>query len=105
MSVSVRQWTKSDQEKLFQDYLHSEPGNCPVCSFPVRMTMSNLGKTVTLLLTCEGCGNRATVNRAVSRILPAMLQSQPDKGYCRRVLPNNSIAKDRSLRLHFKSHQ
>jgi hypothetical protein len=105
MSVSVRQWTESDQENLFEDYLRSAPGNCPVCSFPVRMTMSNLGKTVTLLLTCEGCGNRATVNRAVSKILPAMLQSQPDNGYRRRVLPNNSIGKDRSLRQLFKSRQ
>ena len=78
MSVSVRKWTKSDQENLFEDYLRSAPGYCPVCSFLVRMTMSKLGKTVTLLLTCEGCGNKASVSRAASRILPATLQSHPD---------------------------
>jgi hypothetical protein len=58
-------WTQDEQEELFDSYFSAVPGICPVCSQEVTMLMSYLGSTVTLLLRCEGCDNKATVRRKV----------------------------------------
>jgi hypothetical protein len=59
----ARPWTEEEQQKLFDIYFSSGPGVCPVCSQEVNMVMSYLGQTVTLLMTCDGCSNKAQVNR------------------------------------------
>jgi hypothetical protein len=62
MEKTARAWTKEEQESLFDSYFSSSPDICPVCSSEVSMVMSYLGRTVTLLLCCEGCDNKAHVN-------------------------------------------
>jgi hypothetical protein len=64
MEAIARTWTQGEQERLFDSYFSDVPGICPVCSQEVSMLMS-LGSTVTLLLRCEGCDNKATVSRAL----------------------------------------
>lgn len=62
---AVRQWTAEERQRLFDDYFGPWPGICPVCGHEVCMVMSNLGRTVSLLLTCDGCGNKSSVSGAL----------------------------------------
>jgi len=59
---AVRQWTWEERQKLFNVYFGPLPGICPVCGYEVCMIMSNLAPRVTLLLTCDGCKNKASVS-------------------------------------------
>lgn len=61
--MAQRHWTRGEQQRLFDDYFGAAAGVCPVCSEEVLMIMSHLGPSVTLLLSCEGCGNKAAVTR------------------------------------------
>jgi hypothetical protein len=58
----VRQWTREEGQELFDVYFGPLPGICPVCGHEVCMIMSNLAQRVTLLMTCDGCDNKASVN-------------------------------------------
>jgi hypothetical protein len=58
-----RTWTPEQEEQLFDIYFSSGPGICPVCAHEVCMMLTQLGRTVTILLSCTGCGNKASVNR------------------------------------------
>src|SRR5262249_48951276 len=60
MEKAVRKWTREECYRLFDDYFGPSPGICPVCGHEVCMTMTDLGRTVTLLLNCEGCNNKST---------------------------------------------
>jgi hypothetical protein len=60
-----RPWTDEEQQKLFDDYFGPVAGICPVCAHEVNMLMSYLGSTITLLFTCDNCGNKASVNRVL----------------------------------------
>jgi hypothetical protein len=66
VAEALRKWTEAEEQKLFDDYFSPLAGICPVCAHEVCMVMSHLGQTITLLLKCEGCSNKATV----TRILP-----------------------------------
>jgi formate dehydrogenase maturation protein FdhE len=63
--MEARKWTKAEQERLFDDYFGPSEGMCPVCGEKVCMLMSYLGRTVTLLLSCNVCRNKVEVNRAL----------------------------------------
>lgn len=58
-----RKWTKGEEQRLFDDYFGTKTVICPVCLAEVSMIMTHLGPAVTLLLSCENCGNRARVTR------------------------------------------
>jgi len=57
----IRQWTKSEQRKLFEAYFGREPGLCPVCAREVRMMMEHHGDETILVMRCD-CGNKAKVS-------------------------------------------
>jgi len=59
---AVRQWTREERQKLFHIYFGPLPGMCPVCGHEVSMIMSNLEQRATLLLSCGGCNNKASVS-------------------------------------------
>ena len=63
MEKAARQWTLDERQDLFDKYFGPFPGICPVCAREVCMVMSNWGRTVMLLLSCDGCGNKAQVSR------------------------------------------
>ena len=63
---ALRIWTEAEKQQLFDAYFGPSEGMCPVCGHVVSMTLTYLGRIVTLLLTCEGCCNKASV----SRVLP-----------------------------------
>jgi len=65
MENTARHWTLEEQGRLFDVYFGPSPGICPVCAQEVCMVMSNLGRTVTLLLSCDGCNNKARVSRSL----------------------------------------
>ena len=65
MEAASRFWTCEERQKLFDEYFGPSTAICPICSHEVSILMSNLGRTVTLLMTCEGCNNRASVNRSL----------------------------------------
>jgi hypothetical protein len=85
MENAARQWTREEQDNLFDVYFGPLAGVCPVCAHEVCMVMSNLGRTVTLLLSCDGCDNKAHV----SRILP--LDGSVHRTDPNRVVPSNGI--------------
>jgi len=62
MAGAARQWTREERDRLFDDYFGRAPGICPVCAHEVGMIMSYLARTVTLSLSCQGCGNKASVS-------------------------------------------
>ena len=66
MDAVIRSWTAEEEQKLFELYFGPLPGTCPVCGDEVLMTLSSLREPVTLLLKCQGCGNRARVSRVLS---------------------------------------
>lgn len=72
---AVRPWTEAEQQRLFDDYLGTSPGVCPVCGDEVGMVMSCLAERVKLLLTCQGCGNKASVARALSEFRTAYVET------------------------------
>lgn len=72
MEKPARQWTREERQNLFHDYFGTSPGICPVCGHEVSMVMSNLGRTVTLLLSCDGCDNKTQVNRIRQVIATAL---------------------------------
>ena len=88
MDNAARQWTREEQDNLFDIYFGPSAGICPVCAHEVCMVMSNLGRTVSLLLSCEGCDNKARV----SRILPL-------DGPLHRTDPNR-VVPSRGIRTH-----
>ena len=65
MENAARQWTPEEQDYLFDVYFGPSPGICPVCVHEVCMVMTNIGRTVTLLLSCDGCNNKARVSRSL----------------------------------------
>ena len=65
MENAARQWTREEQDYLFNVYFGPSPGICPVCAHEVSMVMTNIGPTVTLLLSCDGCDNKVSVSRSL----------------------------------------
>jgi hypothetical protein len=57
-----RAWTPEEQEELLETYFSPSCGLCPVCSNEVCMVMTHVGRTVTILMSCEQCGNKASIN-------------------------------------------
>lgn len=76
MEKVVRGWSEAEQQKLFDDYFSPLPAMCPICGNEVCMVMSCLRERVTLLLRCQGCGNKAGVSRRLSDFSPALLRPQ-----------------------------
>jgi len=65
--MELSHWTEAQQQQLFEEYFGSGPATCPVCSEEVEMIMSHLGRTVTLLVYCSACSNKATITRELPR--------------------------------------
>jgi hypothetical protein len=70
MERTTRAWTHDEEEKLFESYFSPACGLCPVCSHEVCMSVTQLGRTVTILMRCERCGNYAIVNRPTPDLKP-----------------------------------
>jgi hypothetical protein len=65
---------------LFDDYFRPPPALCEICGSEVSMVLSCLGERVSLLLSCEGCGNKATVSRGLSDFREAYLKAASTNG-------------------------
>jgi hypothetical protein len=76
MEKVARLWTEQEQQQLLDDYFRLAPGLCPVCDHEVSMILSCLAERVTLLLKCEGCGNKATASRGLKHLSPLVARSQ-----------------------------
>ena len=76
MPEAARDWTREEQQKLFDVYFGPLPGLCAVCGTEVCMIMTQMGRRVSLSLSCEGCGNKAIVSRDLP--LQGPLHPPPD---------------------------
>jgi len=76
MEKVARLWTEEEQQQLLDDYFQLAPGMCPVCDHKVSMILSCLAERVTLLLKCEGCGNKARASRGLEHLSPLVARSQ-----------------------------
>ena len=77
---TVRIWTEEEQQRLFDEYFRPPPALCGICGSEVEMVLSCLGEQVSLLVACEGCGNKATVSRRLSDFRKAYLKAASSNG-------------------------
>ena len=77
---TLRIWTEEEQQRLFDEYFRPPPALCGICGSEVEMVLSCLGERVSLLVSCEGCGNKATVSRGLSNFREAYLKAASSNG-------------------------